>query len=155
MTPVFCPSKEEADLDEISTKKNCLEKTSACCIKQNGWLFLGCVSCMNKLQRLEISRSVFQNQSDLGRKTCWWKLVGLVLWIPAVETRLLGHSVPPRMVESNCNVSKFCQTRTTSFAKLPAATYPTRNRGFIKNVEWQCKNTGCWWFQTGWWKTTS
>ena len=70
-------------------------KKSACCIKQNGWLFLGCVSCMNKQQRLEISRSVFQNQSDLGRKTCWWKLVGLVLSIPAVETRLLGHSVPP------------------------------------------------------------
>ena len=70
MTPVFCSSKEEADVDEISTKKTAWKKKRACCIKQNGWLFLGCVSCMNKLQRLEISRSVFQNQSDLGRKTC-------------------------------------------------------------------------------------
>ena len=26
MTPVFCSSKEEADLDEISTKNNRLEK---------------------------------------------------------------------------------------------------------------------------------
>ena len=39
MTPVFCSSKEEADLDEISTKNNRLEKKSACCIKQNGWMF--------------------------------------------------------------------------------------------------------------------